>query len=90
VVPTKAIQTGQQGEYVYVVRADSTAESRLVKTAGAYQNLTLISDGLKAGEQVIVNGQLRVAPNAKVVVQNAASGTQTGTAVGGGSPGGTL
>ena len=70
VVPTRAIQTGQQGEYVYVVRPDSTAESRPVKTAGAYQNLTLIADGLKTGEQVIVNGQLRVAPNAKVVVQS--------------------
>ena len=46
VVPTKAVQTGQQGEYVYVGRTDSTAESRPVKTAGAYQNLTLISDGL--------------------------------------------
>jgi multidrug efflux system membrane fusion protein len=40
VVPTKAIQTGQQGEYVYVVSPDSTAESRPVKTAGVYQNLT--------------------------------------------------
>jgi multidrug efflux system membrane fusion protein len=78
VVPTKAIQTGQQGEYVYVVRTDSTAESRPVKTSGTYQNLTLVSEGLKAGERVIVNGQLRVAPNAKVVVQNA--GTQTDTA----------
>ena len=45
VVPTKAIQTGQQGEYVYVVRADSTAESRPVKTMGVYQNLTVISQG---------------------------------------------
>ncbi len=69
VIPTKAIQTGQQGEYVYVVRNDSTAESRPVKTSGAYQNLTLVSDGLKVGERVIVNGQLRVAPNAKVLVQ---------------------
>jgi membrane fusion protein, multidrug efflux system len=77
VVPTKAIQTGQQGEYVYVVRDDSTAESRPVKTAGAYQNLTLISDGLKIGERVIVNGQLRVAPNAKVTVQGALPGTQS-------------
>jgi len=79
VVPTKAIQTGQQGEYVYVVRADSTAESRRVKTAGAYENLTLVSDGLKAGERVIVNGQLRVAPNAKVVEQGTMPGTQTNT-----------
>ncbi len=77
VVPTKAIQTGQQGEYVYVVRTDSTAESRPVKTAGVYQNLTLVSDGLKVGEHVIVNGQLRVAPNAKVTVQDTLPGTQT-------------
>jgi multidrug efflux system membrane fusion protein len=80
VVPTKAIQTGQQGEYVYVVRTDNTAESRPVKTAGVYENLTLVSDGLKAGEQVVVNGQLRVAPNAKVLVQSTLPATQTGAA----------
>ena len=79
VVPTKAIQTGQQGDYVYVVTPDSTAESRPVRTAGAYQNLTLVSDGLKPGERVIVNGQLRVAPNAKVVVQSTLPGTQIDT-----------
>jgi multidrug efflux system membrane fusion protein len=77
VVPTKAIQTGQQGEYVYVVRNDSTAESRPVKTRGAYQNLTLVSEGLKPGERVIVDGQLRVAPNAKVTVQSTVPGAQT-------------
>ena len=76
VVPTKAIQTGQQGEYVYVVRTDSTAESRPVKTVGVYQNLTVISDGLNAGEQVIVDGQLRVSPNTSVVVQSRLPGTQ--------------
>jgi membrane fusion protein, multidrug efflux system len=80
VVPTKAIQTGQQGEYVYVVKSDSTAEPRPVKTSGTYQNLTLISDGLKIGERVIVDGQLRVAPNAKVIVQGMVSGTQTDAA----------
>ena len=79
VVPTKAIQTGQRGDYVYVVRSDNTAESRPVKTAGAYENLTLVSEGLKLGERVIVNGQLRVAPNAKVTVQSAPPGTQTET-----------
>ena len=74
VVPTKAVQTGQQGEYVYVVTAQDTAESRPVKTAGTYQDLTVVSTGLKAGERVIVGGHLRVAPNTKVVVQSAASG----------------
>ena len=90
VVPTKAIQTGQQGEYVYVVRADSTAESRPVKTMGVYQNLTVISQGLSAGEHVIVNGQLRVTPNGKVVVQSTVPGTQTGSAATGGPAGGGL
>jgi multidrug efflux system membrane fusion protein len=92
VVPTKAIQTGQQGEYVYVVRADSTAQSRPVKTAGVYQNLTLIADGLKPGERVIVNGQLRVAPNAKVMVQGdlPLPGPQTSTATPAGPAGGGL
>jgi multidrug efflux system membrane fusion protein len=70
VVPTRAIQTGQLGEYVYVVRSDSTAESRAVKTTAVYQNFTLIAEGLKPGELVIVDGQLRVAPNAKVTVQS--------------------
>lgn len=91
VVPTKSIQTGQQGEYVYVVRSDSTAESRQVKTAGVYQNMTLISDGLKLGEQVIVNGQLRVAPNAKVAVQAVLpSDPHTGAAPSSASAGGGL
>jgi multidrug efflux system membrane fusion protein len=80
VVPSKAIQIGQQGEFVYVVTADSTAESRLVKSSGTYQDMTLVSDGLKAGERVIVNGQLRVAPNAKVVVQSTTSSTTPSSA----------
>ena len=90
VVPTKAIQTGQQGEYVYVVRNDSTAESRPVKTAGVYRDLTLIADGLKTGEQVIVNGQLRVAPNAKVVVQSTLPGPQSAATTASGPAGGGL
>src|SRR5215510_678917 len=89
VVPTKAIQNGQQGDYVYVVRADSIAESRAVKQVGTYQNLTLISDGLKAGKQVVVNGHMRVAPNSKVVVQSTMP-TQTNAAANGASTGGGL
>lgn len=76
VVPTKAVQTGQQGEYVYVVTAQDTAESRPVKTAGTYQDLSIISTGLKPGERVITSGHLRVAPNAKVVVQSTVPSAQ--------------
>jgi multidrug efflux system membrane fusion protein len=79
VIPTKAVQTGQQGDYVYVVTAENTAEPRPIKTSGAYQNLTVISDGLRPGERVIVDGQLRVAPNAKVAVQSSLAGTPPNT-----------
>ena len=75
VVPTKAIQSGQQGDYVYVVTPQDTAEARPVKIAGTFQNLTLIANGLSAGERVVVNGQLRVAPNSKVVVQSTLPGS---------------
>jgi membrane fusion protein, multidrug efflux system len=69
-IPTKAVQTGQQGQYVYVVTQQNTAESRVVTTTGTYQNLTMISKGVSPGERVIVEGQLRVAPNSQVVVQS--------------------
>jgi multidrug efflux system membrane fusion protein len=88
VVQTRAVQTGQQGEYVYVVTPESTAESRPVKTAGTYQDLTVVSAGVKAGERVIVGGHLRVAPNAKVVVQGTGSGAQASAPAGAASGGG--
>jgi len=88
VVQTRAIQSGQQGEYVYVVTPQDTAESRPVKTTGTYRDLTVVSAGLKPGERVIVGGHLRVAPNAKVAVQGEKSGTQAGAPPSAGSGGG--
>ncbi len=76
VVPTKAIQTGQQGDYVFVVQ-NGTAEARPIVTGGSYKNLTLISKGVAAGETVIVDGQVRVVPNGKVVVQSTAPANTT-------------
>jgi membrane fusion protein, multidrug efflux system len=69
-VPTKAVQSGQQGDYVYVVTKDGTADPHQVTTAGTYQNLTLVKSGLSPGDTVIVDGQLRVAPKGKVTVQS--------------------
>ena len=70
VVPTKAIQSGQQGQYVYVVTQQNTAESRIVTTSGTYEDLTIVSKGVAPGDKVIVEGQMRVAPNSKVAVQS--------------------
>jgi membrane fusion protein, multidrug efflux system len=83
VVPTKAIQSGQQGQYVYVVTPQNTAESRVVATSGVYQDLTIVSKGVASGEKVVVEGQMRVAPNSKVAVQ---STVPTGTMPAGGAP----
>jgi len=73
VVPTKAIQTGQQGNYVYLVSQDNTAKPQPVQPTGTFQNLTLVAGGLNKGDRVVVDGQLRVVPNGKVNVQNTVS-----------------
>lgn len=69
VVPTKAIQTGPQGNYVLTVSQDNTAKAQPVQTTGTFDNLTLIAGGLTKGDRVVVDGQLRVVPNGKVNVQ---------------------
>jgi multidrug efflux system membrane fusion protein len=66
VVPSEAIQAGQNGTYVFVVNPDRTAESRPVVTGPSADGFTVVSQGLKAGEQVVTEGQLRVVPGAKV------------------------
>jgi len=69
VVPTQAIQTGQQGTYVFVVRSDQTVESRQVTAGTAVGRETIIEKGLEADETVVVDGQLRLIPGAKVAIQ---------------------
>ncbi|MBV9180313.1 MAG: efflux RND transporter periplasmic adaptor subunit [Acidobacteria bacterium] len=69
-VPTKAVETGQQGDYVYVVSKDEIAIPRPIITVGTYQNLTLLNGGLNPGDTVVVDGQLRVTPNGKVRVES--------------------
>lgn len=66
VVPTHAIQTGQQGQFVYVVRPDKKVEMRQVTSAAAAGEDTVIEKGLAPGETVVVDGQLRLTPGAVV------------------------
>ena len=56
------------GQYVYVVKPDQTVEMRLIKIARAEGDDTVVASGLQAGEQVVVVGQLRLAPGTKVNV----------------------
>ena len=78
VVPTHAIQTSQQGEFVYVVKADRTVEMRPVTSAVAAGEETVIDKGLAPGETVVVDGQLRLTPGATVETKDkpAAKGTK--------------
>lgn len=68
VVPFEAIQTGQQGEYTFVLRPDSTVEYRLVSPGKIIQNEIIIEKGIAPGESVVTDGQLRLANGSKVKV----------------------
>lgn len=73
VVPTEAIETGQQGQYVFVIKADQTAEQRPIVAGMSVGEETVIESGLKAGETVVTDGQLRLLPGATVEVKKAGS-----------------
>jgi multidrug efflux system membrane fusion protein len=66
VVPSTAVQTSQQGPYVYVVKADKTVELRHVKVDRQQGDASVIADGLKGGEEIVTEGQLRLTPGAHV------------------------
>lgn len=65
-VPTVALQTSQKGPFVFVVKPDGVAELRMVETSGIVEDRTAIRSGLKPGERVVVEGQLRLADGARV------------------------
>ena len=67
VVPSEAVQAGQKGSFVYVVKADQSVEARIVTTGQIVDGKTVIASGLKAGETVVTDGQLLLAPGAKVM-----------------------
>ncbi len=69
VVPTQAIQVGQQGQFVYVVKPDKTVEMRPITAGVASGGASVIEKGVAPGETVVVNGQLRLVPGAKVDVK---------------------
>jgi multidrug efflux system membrane fusion protein len=70
VTPSQAVQTGQNGQFVYVVKPDQTAEERPVTVGITYQGETVVQSGLKAGETVVTDGQLRLEPGTKVSIKS--------------------
>ena len=66
VVPSQAIQNGPNGPYVYVVKADQTAELRPVVVERTEGSAAVLAKGVEAGETIVTSGQLRVTPGGKV------------------------
>ena len=69
-VPAKAVQTGRDGKYVFVVAPDSTVESRPVVEGVKSGQDVVILEGLKPGERVVTEGHLRLAPGVKVTIKD--------------------
>jgi multidrug efflux system membrane fusion protein len=70
VCASAAVQTGQQGQYVFVVKEDDTVELRIVRVNRMDETDAVIERGLTTGETVVTDGQLRLVPGAKVQIKN--------------------
>jgi multidrug efflux system membrane fusion protein len=70
VIPSQAITAGQQGSSVYVVQADGTVAPRAVVSSRSVGGQAVIDKGLKPGETVVTDGQVRLVPGAKVQIKN--------------------
>ena len=85
-VPTRAVLAGQQGNYVFVIGSDKLAKVRPISVGRPVGELTTIDKGLMPGEQVVVDGQSRLTPDAHVDVRSSpgsggrAATTQAGAA----------
>ena len=66
VLPAEAVQPGQQGQLVYVVKPDKTVESRNVTVGPAVGRKVIIEKGVAPGETVVTDGQLRLFPGARI------------------------
>jgi multidrug efflux system membrane fusion protein len=70
VMPAQALTAGQQGSFVYVVKADGTVAPRPVTSSRSVEGLAVIDKGLEVGETVVTDGQVRLMPGSKVQIKN--------------------
>jgi len=68
VVPPAAVQVGQNGSYVFVIKDDGTAETRAVTIDRTVDGKAVVSKGLRSGEKVVTDGQLRLSDGARVQI----------------------
>jgi membrane fusion protein, multidrug efflux system len=82
-VPTDAVQQNDQGPFVYVVGSDQVASVRSIRIAQRVRGTALVSDGLTAGETVVVQGQYRLKPGTKIIPASPGEVPNTTTATAG-------
>ena len=70
-LPAAAVQSDQQGTYVYVIRPDAAVEQRRIRVERDVGGLVVVADGLAGDEEVVLDGQYRLKPGTKVAVQAA-------------------
>ena len=70
VVPTIAVQSGQQGNFVYVIKDDKTVEMRPVTIARTHGDDSIVASGVKPGESIVTDGQLRLVPGSRVSIKS--------------------
>jgi multidrug efflux system membrane fusion protein len=77
VVPSQAVQRGQKGDYLFVVKPDMTVEMRSIETGQRLDGETVILKGIGVGDKVVTDGQLRLFPGARIeiTVTHASPGT---------------
>jgi multidrug efflux system membrane fusion protein len=70
VIPSQAVQSGQSGSYVFVIKNDRTAEMRMVEAGRAANGELVIEKGVEAGETVVTDGQLQLSTGTNVEIKN--------------------
>lgn len=78
IIPSQAVQNGQAGQYVFVMKPDLTVELRPVVVNRTLSNESIIEKGLQAGEKVVTDGQLQLVPGAKVEVKSGPGSSEKG------------
>lgn len=73
VVPSVAVQAGPEGQYVYVVKPDQTVDMRGVTVARTAGTETVLKDGVKPGETIVLDGQLRLVPGSRINVKGSST-----------------
>jgi multidrug efflux system membrane fusion protein len=74
VIPSEAVQAGQRGQLVYVVKPDKTVEPRMVSVGRTLQGKVIVEKGVSAGETVVTDGQMLLYPGAHIMVATAPKG----------------